>query len=94
MKKELLEGLTKEQIARIKECKSNEEILKLAKEEGIELTDEQLSAVSGGSACEEVNCPKCGSTDTEMIDESFYSNPIYKCHSCGCQWTDRSKEVK
>lgn len=51
MKEELLKGLSEEQIAKIRECKSQEELLKLAKEEGIELTDEQLEAVSGGDAC-------------------------------------------
>ena len=48
MKEELLKGLTEEQIAKIKECKNQEELLKLAKEEGIELSDEQLAAVNGG----------------------------------------------
>ena len=49
MKEELLKGLSEEQIAKIRECKSQEELLKLAQEEGIELTDEQLAAVSGGA---------------------------------------------
>lgn len=30
-------------------CKSPEELLELAKQEGIELSDDQLSAISGGS---------------------------------------------
>ena len=51
MKKELLKGLTKEQIAKVKACKNQEELLKLAKAEGVELTDEQLTAISGGGAC-------------------------------------------
>ena len=37
MKEELLKGLTEEQIAKVKACKNQEEILQLAKEEGIEL---------------------------------------------------------
>jgi len=37
MKKELLKGLTEEQIAKVKECKTLEEILALAKAEGIAL---------------------------------------------------------
>ena len=49
MKKELLKGLTEEQIAKVKACKSHEELLALAKEEGIELADEQLEAISGGA---------------------------------------------
>lgn len=47
MNKELLKGLTKEQIAKVKQCKNHEELLALSKAEGIELTDEQLSAISG-----------------------------------------------
>ena len=48
MKKELLKGLSEEQIAKVKACSNHEELLALAKEEGIELTDEQLNAISGG----------------------------------------------
>ena len=48
MREELLKGLSEEQIAKVKACKSQEELLKLAKEEGIQLTDEQLEAVNGG----------------------------------------------
>lgn len=51
MKKDLISGLTEEQIAKAKACKNQEELLKLAKEEGIELTSEQLEAISGGGAC-------------------------------------------
>jgi bacteriocin-like protein len=49
MKQDLLKGLTEEQIAKVKECKNQEELLKLAKAEGIELNDEQLAAISGGA---------------------------------------------
>ena len=48
MKKELLKGLSEEQIAKVKACKNQDEILAIAREEGIELNDEQLAAVSGG----------------------------------------------
>ena len=48
MKKELLKGLTDEQIEKVKACKNQEELLNLAKEEGVELTSEQIEAVSGG----------------------------------------------
>ena len=48
MKEESLKGLTEEQIAKIKARINPEELLKIAKEEGVELTDEQLEAVSGG----------------------------------------------
>ncbi len=48
MREELLKGLTKEQIAKVKACKNSDEILALAKAEGVQLSDEQLEAVSGG----------------------------------------------
>ena len=43
------ENLTEEQKAKARECKSAEELLELAQAEDIELSDEQLEAVAGGS---------------------------------------------
>ena len=85
MKQELLKGLTKEQIAKVKACKNQEEMLKLAKEEGIELTDEQLEAISGGGACTSIarTCPECG----EFFDYDSYGNR-WHCNDCGCWWND------
>ena len=40
--------LTEEQKAKARACKTPEELLALAKEEGYELSDEELDAVSGG----------------------------------------------
>ena len=40
--------LTEEQKAKARECTSAEQLVALAREEGVELTDEQLDAVSGG----------------------------------------------
>lgn len=40
--------LTNEQKAKIKECKAPEELLELIKEEGYELSDDELEAISGG----------------------------------------------
>ena len=42
------EDLTPEQQEMARACKTPEEVLALAKENGIELTDAQLEAVSGG----------------------------------------------
>ena len=39
MREELLKGLTEEQIDKVKKCKSPEEILSLAKQEGVELNE-------------------------------------------------------
>jgi hypothetical protein len=49
MRKDLLKGLTEQQISKVRSCKNPSEILALAKEEGVELTDEQLEAINGGA---------------------------------------------
>lgn len=91
MKEELLKGLSEEQIAKLKECKSQEELLAVAKEEGVELTDEQLDAVSGGTSClveqfEEKDltqkCPKCGSTSYTRLGQYRL-----RCNNCSTIWT-------
>ena len=43
-----LNELTEEQKAKALACESPEELLALAREEGMELTDEQLEGVAGG----------------------------------------------
>ena len=40
--------MTPEQKAKARECKTPEELLALAQEEGFSLTDEQLESISGG----------------------------------------------
>ena len=93
MREELLKGLTEEQKNKVKECKSSEEILALAKAEGVTLTDEQLEAVSGG-ACIEciIKCPKCGSGNWN--DEYKEINHIkyrkFKCNDCGHKWKEET----
>ena len=93
MREELLKGLTEEQKNKVKECKSSEEILALAKSEGVTLTDEQLEAVSGG-ACIEciIKCPKCGSGNWN--DEYKEINHIkyrkFKCNDCGHKWKEQT----
>ena len=44
-----LKSVTPEQREKARNCKSPEELLNLAKNEGYELTDEELQAVSGGN---------------------------------------------
>lgn len=86
MKKELLNGLTEEQIAKVKACKSQDELLALAKQEGIELSDEQLEAVSGGACTNYSQCPKCQST--YITFDSIMGGARYTCHNCGYTWED------
>lgn len=87
MRKELLKGLSEEQITKLKACKNNEEILALAKQEGIELTDEQLEAVSGGVCLvQEVGdtrktCPECGSKNVITLGGQYLL-----CNDCKYRW--------
>ena len=88
MKKELLKGLTEEQIAKVKECKSQEELLKLAKAEGVELSDEQIEAVNGGGCLSSMACPNCGSKDFRKLAIYQVSGcSTYKCNECGHEWS-------
>ena len=86
MKEELLKGLTEEQIAKVKACKNQEEMLKFAKEEGIELTDEQLEAISGGfcSMHSALQCPNCGSLKVNTCQ--FWDREVFTCNGCNHQW--------
>ena len=87
MEKKLLNGLTEEQIQKARACKNQEELLALAKKEGIELTDEQLSAVSGGTfICTvtetyKIRCPKCNSGNIWTIGRD-----VYQCYDCSFQF--------
>ena len=49
------EDLTPEQMEKAKACKTPEDILALAKEEGYELSDEEMAAIAGGSEWYECN---------------------------------------
>ena len=89
MKKELLNGLTEEQIAKVKACKNQEELLKIAKEEGVELNDEQLEVVSGGSVCSSARkCPKCGEQSITTSTINYGQNTSCICRKCGYQWLE------
>lgn len=91
MKKELLKGLSEDQISKIKSCKSTIEILEVAKQEGIELTEEQLEAVSGGCGTftADEKCPKCGYNQLRRgcfgnEDITYYLT----CTRCNYKWEE------
>ena len=88
MKEELLKGLTEEQIAEVKACNNSDELLTLAKAEGIELTDEQLAAISGGGCFSSFKCPNCGSKDYRKLARYQVSGcSTYQCNNCGHEWS-------
>ena len=45
-----LEDLTPEQMEKAKACKTADELVALAKSEGVELSDKQLEAIAGGDS--------------------------------------------
>ena len=83
MKDKLLKGLTEEQIAKVKACKSQKELLELARKEGVELSEEQLEGVSGGSCTSKgITCPWCGSYFAVQRSGEFFH-----CEFCDCTFT-------
>ena len=85
MKEELLKGLSEEQIAKVKNCKSQEELLKLAKEEDVELTEGQLEAVSGGSCGDPLICPRCN-RDNCRNRNAYGGAQWHICDDCKYEW--------
>lgn len=56
-----IEDLTPEQKEKARACKTSEDILELAKEEGYELSDAELETISGGDwDCWTVCTERCG----------------------------------
>lgn len=68
MRADLLKGLSPEQIEKVKTCKSSDELLQIARDEGVQLTDEQLSAVSGGSCSDDDDEKKDSDGKQRKID--------------------------
>ena len=61
-------------------------MLTLAKEEGVELSDEQLAAVSGGCNTGNVRCPKCGQWAIRHLRGWGYVD--HECR-CGHIWSEK-----
>ena len=95
MKKELLKGLTDEQIEKASHCKNPDELLSLAKKEGVELSEEQLSQINGG--CGQFQhtidgaCPQCGAMARGEYVETTPGDGHYHfvCPSCGFSWKQK-----
>ena len=91
-RKDLLKGLTPEQIKKLKACKNRDDLLTLAKDEGIELTPEQLEAVSGGGAlCHSSMTKDCKWPNCDGVADYVNSHDgtsLYKCRKCGKEFWD------
>ena len=77
--------------AKLSGAKSPEDILATIKEEGVELTDEQLDGIAGGSwydtgGSSTPTCPWCGSTNVVDLGPNSRGNPkggnSWQCNSC------------
>ena len=82
MENELFKGLTEEQIKKVKSCKNESELLSLAKEEGVELTEEQLNSVNGGCFSSDDKCPHCGDKGPHNVIEGSNYKKLF-CRNCG-----------
>jgi hypothetical protein len=97
MREELLKGLSKQQIEKASKCKNGKELLALAREEGVELTEEQLKSVNGG-ACVDAEgkkitkaCPQCNAAATGTYVETTPGDGKYHfaCLACGYEWFEK-----
>ena len=69
----------------IHDCQTAEEVLALLKEEGVELTDDQLECVAGGhetSWTGSAVCPRCGSTRTYQFTVNGSDKRYSMCYNC------------
>ena len=90
MKEELFKSLSKEQMAKLKGCNNVEELLALAKQEGVELTDEQLEAVNGGCGTTTGywGCPYCG----YRWGAESVGYPRLRCFGCGSVYNSNDRK--
>ena len=59
-----------------------EQILEAAREEGYELSDEELDSIAGGGEWKNDCCPRCGHTGTMYCPGTGVS----RCGKCGLTW--------
>ena len=71
---------------KLKSANSPEEILALAKEAGIKLSDDELEKVAGGAEwLMGVKCPYCGKVG-QLGTGVIKTGDHYWCYSCGMGW--------
>ena len=83
-----LDNLTPEQIEQAKTLRTTEELVKYAMENGVELTDEQMEKVAGGSVWDdaqfsETTCTNCG----KRVTWTGGSDTPVMCPYCGYVFT-------
>ena len=68
------DDLTEEQMERARECKTPEDLVKLAEEEDLDLSDEQLEAISGGDTSAWSEMTGCDSLAAEPCPDACIGN--------------------
>ncbi len=73
------QDMTPEQIEEAKKLATPEQMLAYARDNGIDLTDDEMDSIAGGyGSGEAIVCPYCGSTDINTrVKEA------YECRACG-----------
>ena len=79
---------------KVRACESPEDILALAKSEGYELSDGELSEISGGDwsplkqkVQEALQCPDCGSYEVVRCPQPGVPGAVScRCMHCGRAW--------
>ena len=86
-----LKDLSPELQEKARGCKSTDELIALAEQEGVALPQEALAAIAGGNdpevgKCgENPPCPKCGSK--HVYEDGLPGDwTWYKCQDCGHEW--------
>ena len=70
----------------IEKADTVEELVNLAKENGVDLSDEQVDQIANGGWGSDngKTCPDCGGRNIIQIGDPFIYR--YKCMDCGAQW--------
>lgn len=79
------EDLSKKQQEKINACDTPEQVLAFAKEEGIDLSDEQLDQISGGWGGVSDYCPNCHQRNYHTTGTGT-DHMKYVCNNCSCIW--------
>lgn len=59
----------------------------MSEQEYKELRDKELQKVSGGVDAASPHCPKCHSTDLELVGKvDIGTLPTFRCKACGYEW--------
>ncbi len=65
------EDMTPEQLEEVKSLQTPEEMFAYAKDNGIDLTEEEMDSISGGDWFLSARCPKCKSKNVVITSQAL-----------------------